>query len=60
MQTTATGICCACFDPIYGEPVQLRQKGRKFHKHCASTDSYYVRLEHKIVSKLRQKGVLKP
>lgn len=47
-----SGICCACFSPIYGEPYQFRPGGRKFHAQCISnTGNYYVRLERKIISK---------
>jgi hypothetical protein len=46
-----SGICACCFGPIKnGEETQLREGGRKFHKHCIEDhpDNYYVKLEKRL------------
>lgn len=50
------GICPHCFEPILkGQAVQLRERGRRFHKRCVGFDSYYLRKE----KRLAEKGVKK-
>lgn len=46
------GICCHCFEPILrGQVVQLREGGRRFHKRCVGSDSYYLRMEKRLSEK---------
>lgn len=46
-----TGICCACFEPITGEPFQFRQGGRKFHYRCSIKENNpYVQLEKQLAA----------
>ena len=52
------GICAACFEPIKnGEGIELRPKGRHFHKKCVeeNPNNYYVKLERRLTKAIKAK-----